>query len=110
MAGTREDAQLLVQLAQWGASMGLQEAISTILADDFDPDAASVADKSIHVIYDFAELIGVLVKHDLLNRELVLDWFWFEGAWQLLAPAVHRAREKYGEPSLGGYFEALAAT
>ena len=41
---SREDAALLVQLAQWGATMGLEEAQQAVWADSFDPETASVDD------------------------------------------------------------------
>ena len=36
MAGTQEDARLMVELAMWGATMGIDEASRTIYSDDFD--------------------------------------------------------------------------
>jgi len=109
MAGSREDAQLLVQLAQWGATMGLDEAVSAILDDAFDPASATTQDMPVRRVLNFGETIGTLVKNGLLDRELALDWLWVAGLWQRVAPAVQAAREKYGEPRLGENFEALAA-
>jgi len=40
----REDAALLVQLAQWGSAMGIEEAQQAVWADTFDPEAATVDD------------------------------------------------------------------
>lgn len=109
MAGSREDAQLLIQLAQWGATMGLDEAVSAILDDAFDAETATMQDIPVRRVLNFGETIGTLVKNGLLDRELVLDWLWVAGLWQRVAPAVERARDKYGEPRLGENFEALAA-
>ena len=36
MAGKREDANLIVELAKWGSMIGLPEASRTIFSDDFD--------------------------------------------------------------------------
>jgi hypothetical protein len=110
MAGSREDAQLLVQLAQWGATMGLDEAVSAILDDGFDPASATTQDMPVRRVLNFGETIGTLVKNDLLDRELVLDWLWVAGLWQRVGPAVQTAREKYGEPRLGENFSESAAT
>jgi hypothetical protein len=109
MAATKEDAQLLVQLAQWGATMGMNEAGAALFDDAFDPASASTQDRHVRVVLNFGETIGTLVKNNLLDRELILDWIWASGLWQRVAPAVQRDREKYGEPRLGENFEALAS-
>jgi hypothetical protein len=44
MAGTHDDAVLVVELAKWGAMSGLADAAGRIFADDFDPDAAQICD------------------------------------------------------------------
>ncbi len=43
MAGTHEDAALVVELAKLGAMNGLGEAVGKIFADDFDPTQPSSA-------------------------------------------------------------------
>jgi hypothetical protein len=108
MAATREDAQLLVQLAQWGATMGLNTAVTAILDDGFDPAATTHQDPNVRIVCNFCETVGTLVKNNLLDRELVLDWMWVAGLWERIAPSVQRDREKFGEPRLGENFEALA--
>src|SRR5438552_18823490 len=59
----REDAVLLVQLAQWGTSMGLQAALNTIFADDFDPESASARDEPVDTVLTFGETVGTLTKN-----------------------------------------------
>ncbi|HWF36856.1 MAG TPA: hypothetical protein VG295_15860 [Solirubrobacteraceae bacterium] len=109
-APTREDAQLMVQLAQWGTSLGIQEALPRLFADDFDPDTAdAMDDDAVRTILTFGESIATLTKHDLLSPELVHDWLWIEGIWSRVGPAALRLREKAGEPRLYENFEALAA-
>lgn len=44
MPGTREDATLIVELAKWGAMIGLPEASRKIYADDFDAERADALD------------------------------------------------------------------
>jgi hypothetical protein len=106
---TRDDAQLMIQIAQWGSSLGVQEAMPRIFADDFDPDSAdAMEDLAVRTILMFGESIGTLTKRDLLSSELVQDWLWIEGMWSRVGPAALRAREKFGEPRLYENFEALA--
>ena len=37
----RQDGAMIVQLAQWGSAMGLEDALHAVGVDDFDPEAAS---------------------------------------------------------------------
>jgi len=105
----REDAALLVQLAQWGTSMGLQAAMSAIFADDFDPDSASSRDEPVSTVLGFGETVGTLTKNGLIDTGLVLDWLSVSGSWARVGPAALKAREEYGVPALYENFEALAA-
>jgi hypothetical protein len=106
---TREDAQLIVQIAQWGTSLGLEDAVPTVFAGDFDPDSATLeSDEAVRKILLYGESIGTLTKHDLLSRELVADWLWVSGLWSRVGPAAVKAREKFGEPRLYENFELLA--
>lgn len=106
-APRREDAQLLVQLAQLGSAQGVFEAMPTIFAPDFDPDSAEISDGPVRTALGFGELIGTLVKHDLISSELVHDWLWLGGVWARVGPAALRQREQLGEPRLYENFEAM---
>ena len=69
---TREDAQLMLQLAQWGTAMGIEDALAQLFADDFNAEAAdSLNDSAVRTELLFGESIGTLTKHDLLSVELV---------------------------------------
>jgi hypothetical protein len=109
MAGTHEDAVLVVELAKLGAMNGLGEAVGQIFADDFDPDAAELSDPSVRIVLGWNETVATLVKNDLLSRDLVYDWLWVAGTWDRVGPAAVRAREAAGVPVLYENFEALAA-
>jgi hypothetical protein len=105
----REDGVLLVQLAQWGTSLGLQDAMAAIFADDFDPESAPARDPTVITVLVFHETVGTLTKNGLIDTDLVLDWLWVSGAWARVGPAAIREREKLGVPQLYENFEALAA-
>ena len=109
MAGSHEDAMLMVELSKLGAMMGLDEASRDLFADDFDPGTAEISNPSVQRILFFYETIGTFVKNGLLDRDLVYDWIWAAGVWDRVAPAVARARERTGVPQLFENFEALAA-
>jgi hypothetical protein len=76
MAGKREDAALVVELAKWGSMIGLPEASRTIFSDEFDPESAEALDLHVQTVLIFHETVGTLVKNELLDRDLVLDWLW----------------------------------
>jgi hypothetical protein len=104
----REDATLLVQLAQWGSTMGLEEAQHAVWSDTFDPETASAEDVLVSRILNWGETVGTLTKNGLLDTDLVLDWLWVSGLWARVGPAALRLREKQGVPELYENFEALA--
>ncbi len=103
-----KDAELLVQLAQWSTMIELEKSMSTMLADEFDPETADATDPVIARALEFFETVGTLTKNDLLDSGLVLDWLWVSGTWERLRPAVERIREKHGVPELFENFESLA--
>jgi hypothetical protein len=109
MAGTREDAVLMVELAKWATTMGLPEAMRRLLADDFDPDSVEAEDPDVEKVLFFNETLGTLVLNGLFDRDLAYDWLWVAGAWRMAGPAAVRQREKLGVPGLYVNFEALAA-
>jgi hypothetical protein len=108
MAGTREDATLIVELAKWGAMIGLPDASRKIFADDFDIEGADVLDAEVQTVLVWHETIGTLVKNHLLDRDLIYDWLWVSGSWDRVRPAALAAREQAGVPELFENFEELA--
>ena len=109
MAGTHEDATLMVELAKWGSMIGLNDATRTLFADDFDREAAEPLDVEVQTVLNYMETVATLVKNDLLDDMLVHDWIWVAGLWERTGPAARKAREKAGEPRLYENFEALAS-
>ena len=107
---TREDASLLVQLAQWAAQIDLGPALGRIFDEDFDPETADAADDAVRTVLVFGETVGTLVKNDVFDRDLCLDWLWVDGMWQRVGPAARRARDQLSSDQLYENFEALAAS
>ncbi len=107
-APIREDAQLIVQLAQWGTALGIEDAMPELFSDDFDPETADEKNPAVRKTLMFGETIATLTKNDLLSAELVKDWLWISGIWSRVEPAARKTREKTGEPRLYENFEALA--
>lgn len=107
---THEDAQLMLQIAQWGTSLGVNDAMPKIFAEDFDPKQVdAMEDEPVRTVLTFCETIGTLVKRNLLSQELVSDWLWIDGIWARVGPAAVRQRLKHDEPRLYENFEAMAS-
>src|SRR3954449_9223181 len=105
----KQDGLIAAQLCQWGTSMGLHQAVMTIMADDFDPETARTAtDKTVMDALTFGETIAGMVKHGAFDRELALDLLWCEGIWKRVGPAARKDQEEFGEPALWSNFESLA--
>ncbi len=109
MAADKNDAALLVQLAQWGTMMGLDVAVTAIFDDGFDSASARTEDDAhVRTVLQFGETLGTLTKHGLLDTSLVADWLWVAGLWERVGPAARRDREKFGVPQLYENMERLA--
>jgi hypothetical protein len=108
MTATYQDAELIVQILQWGSQMGIEDAIGKIYAEGFDPEKANANDPEIRKIHNFGETIGTLVKQKVLDRVLVLDLFAIQSSWRRVGPAALRERERLNEPRLCENYEALA--
>ena len=108
MAATREDADLMVHILQWGSTMGVEEALSKVFSDDFNPDTASENEPHVRKVLYFGETIGTFVKQGVLDRDLVLDLFAIGFSWKRVKPAALRVRERTGEPRMYENYEALA--
>jgi hypothetical protein len=107
-APTKDDAQLMVQIARWSTDLGIEEAMPELFAEDFDPESVDLTNAAVRKVLMLGESIGTLTKHDLLSVELVTDWLWISGLWSRVGPAARRAREQMGEPRLYENFERLA--
>ncbi len=108
---TYEDATVLMQLLQWGATSGLEDALRRVFDPEFavspDPDAVG-GDPAIGVALTFFETAGALVKHGVLDIDLLYDTYWIAGVWSRVSNYALAIRARSGEPRLYENFEALA--
>jgi hypothetical protein len=110
MVATYDDAGLIVQLMRWGTEMGLQESLAVLFSDSFDAEDGSKDNPEVRKVLFFGETVGTLVKHDVLDGDLLRDLLWIPGIWaQVDAFALH-AREQSGVAALYENFEALASS
>ncbi len=115
---THEDAQLLVQLARLNVASGCPEAGDFMWSDAFISDYDEFKAKFpigskefgyIRTLAGFYETVGTLVKNELINEDLVLDWLAVHMVWNRLEGLLTGMRDEAGEPRLWENFQALAA-
>src|ERR1700694_3142911 len=102
-----QDAEVIVQILQWGSQMGFDDAVGKIYAEGFDPEKAKANDPDIPKVLNFGETIGTFVKQKVLDRYLVLDLFAVQSSWRRVGPAALRERQRLNEPKLCENFEAM---
>jgi hypothetical protein len=89
--------------------INLGEAMGAVFDDEFDAETAESHDPPVQTILAYGETVGTLVKNDVLDQGLVLDWLWVQGMWDRVGPAAVRARDRLGSDALYENFEALAS-
>jgi hypothetical protein len=108
MVATYDDANLVVQLMRWDAESGVDDALAVLFREDFDPVTAAKDDANVRKVLTFGETVGALVRHQVLDANLIGDVYWWEGIWGRVSHHALSAREAAGEPRLYENFEALA--
>ncbi len=88
--------------------MGLDDAMKEIFSDGFDPSDGASESPAVRKILTFGETVGSLVKHGVLDWDLLSDLFWIDGMWNRVAAHAAFARNRLGEPRIYEHFEALA--
>jgi hypothetical protein len=114
---TREDAHLLLELANWHTASGVAEAANWIRSKEFVKDFGSFEDRypegskeRLHVnrFLSYHETLGTLWKNRLFSEELLFDWAWVAGAWDLVSELAVGMRKRAGVDALWENFEAMA--
>jgi hypothetical protein len=109
MVATYEDAGLVVQLLRYDVELGVSESLSVIFSDAFAGEKSAPDDPNIRNVLMFGESVGALVKHNVLDRDLIRDIYWFDGIWSRIKFHALAAREQENEPSLYENFELLVS-
>ena len=112
---TKEDAQLVVQLAQLGSQMIHPKARGWVWSDAFVSDPQEFWEQHgpgteefdyVSSLATWYETVGTLWKHRLIDEELLFDWLYVAGMWERLKPILVEMRQS--TPQLWENFEALA--
>ena len=78
MPATYDDAALIISMVRWETELGMAEAVSSIFSDSYFPETARPDDPHVRTVLQFGETLATLVKHGVLDRELVLDLWWID--------------------------------
>jgi hypothetical protein len=114
---TRDDAELLLALANWHTASGVPEAANWIRSKDFVKDFdgfekrhpnGSKGRLQVNRFLGYHETLGTLWKNHLLSEELLFDWAWIVGPWDLVRDVALGMRKKAGVDALWENFEAMA--
>lgn len=104
-----EDALIIIQLSRWGTELGIEGALKEIFSSGFDGGDGSKDNDSVSKVLAFGETLGSLVKHKVLDWDLLADLFWVDGMWKKVEATAKYRREQSGESRLYEHFESLAA-
>ncbi len=107
MTQTRDEAQLMIELARWGTDMGLEQALAAMFVPVDETKGTGEGDPDVRTVLWFFEFVGAMVKRDAISLEFVRDVWWVDGIWPLVKEHVMQAREGSGESSLYEHFEAM---
>ncbi len=115
MKPDRQDAAILLLLAQWSAVSGVSGSLGrlrdkrTSAHDDLRHELrCSVLPDEALAICEYFELAGVLHSHGLLNEELLFEYLAVSSAWDTVKDFVVQQRLAQGAPRLWENFESLA--
>jgi len=116
---TREDADILLRLAQLSALLNLPAAANFVWSDDFPTDFARFRDKFpsgkrseeeglLRRYLAYHETAGTLYRNGLFSGDLLFDWLAVSAAWDRVKGYALGAREEMGDPRLFENFEYAA--
>jgi hypothetical protein len=116
---TREDADILLRLAELSALHNLPAAATFIWSDDFPTDFARFRDKFpagkrseeeglLRRYLGYFETAGTLYRNDLFSGDLLFDWMAVTAAWDRVKGYALGVRQEAGDTSLFENFEYAA--
>ncbi|HTT14731.1 MAG TPA: hypothetical protein VMG81_03005 [Thermoplasmata archaeon] len=110
-----EDADLLLRIDELAARAETRQALDWFRKNHLGLEGHGIHPISrdapeIEYVYRFVELfetVGTLVKHELVDEELIHDRWMSRAAWEFLKPTIERERRLAG-PGFAENFEWLA--
>ena len=116
---TRDDADILLRLAELSALHNLAAAAAFIWSDDFPTEFARFREKFprgkrseeeglLRRYLGHFETAGTLYRNGLFSGDLLFDWMAVTAAWDRVKGYALGAREEAGDPRLFENFEYAA--
>ena len=114
---TREDADVMLRLAEINALYHLNEAGGIIWSEDFPRDFNAFHEKYprstrestlVNTLLGWFESVGTLVRNGLLSEDLAYDWLAIDASWERLKGIAEGQRKAAGSPALWENFEYIA--
>jgi hypothetical protein len=112
-----QEGAIMLQAAQWGASLGIREATNWMRSSEYIPDYDEFVKKyprgtpeylNITKICGFFETLGALYKHKLISDGLLFDWLAVSSVWEQVKDFTMGVRKQTGNPRLYENFEVMA--
>jgi hypothetical protein len=107
---SREDAEIILKLAELSALMNTQAGAELIWLPDFDAGKyppGTHEHTGILQLMRWMETIGTLYRNGLVNEDLLFDWLGITGTWDKVKPIALAIRE-HTVPSMWENFEYMA--
>lgn len=109
---TRKDAELILKIAELGASMGIGDANAVLFGaeaptpEKFPPNTPEGS--AILQSMRWFETIGTLYRNGTVNEDLLFDWLAITAFWERMKPFALEIREQSGNPAMWENFEYMA--
>jgi hypothetical protein len=110
---TKDDADIILKLAELSALMGTQAGAEIIWDPEFEPSVdkhppGSKEWGSIVQLMRWMETIGTLYRNGLVNEDLLFDWLGVTSVWDRVMPFALSIREHSGSTAMWENFEHMA--
>jgi len=116
---TRDDADIMLRVAQLGALQNTGEAVAFVWSDDFPTDYTdfrakfpkgkrSQEESLLNRWLGWFETVGTLYRNGLFSEDLLFDWLAVDWAWDRVKGVALGLRGEMGEPRMWENFEYMA--
>lgn len=109
MSAKHEDAIVVVQLVRLSWEIGLDGAMKEIFSKGFDASDGSKDNESVRKVLHFGETVGTLVKHNVLDLDMVADLWDLAGLWNQVKASADSERKNHNSTHLYEHFESMAS-
>lgn len=102
--------ELIMKLSSTMDNMEFTNTIAKLLSTDFkdvDDLRKECSPSALIAIANFFQRVGILLKRNLVDPDLVSSILWVQGIWEKMSPWVTYVRQTYKRPQIFSGFEYL---